>query len=156
VSAPNAWITVTITPGARRNAVLAALFDAGAEGVQELADALITHAHGEDDAMRFERAARAVADDVGVVTEPLAIADWSERWKESLRVQRVGRLTIAPPWLSEGLDPATTIVIEPAMAFGTGDHATTRSVVRLLQAAVRPGDRVADLGAGSAVLAIAA
>ena len=42
------------------------------------------------------------------------------------------------------------------MAFGTGDHATTRSVVMLLQDVVRPGDRVADLGAGSAVLAIAA
>jgi ribosomal protein L11 methyltransferase len=42
------------------------------------------------------------------------------------------------------------------MAFGTGDHATTRSVVMLLQDVVRGGDRVADLGAGSAVLAIAA
>jgi ribosomal protein L11 methyltransferase len=42
------------------------------------------------------------------------------------------------------------------MAFGTGDHATTRSVVMLLQHVVRPGDHVADLGAGSAVLAIAA
>jgi len=42
------------------------------------------------------------------------------------------------------------------MAFGTGEHATTRGVVRLLQRALRPGDRVADLGAGSAVLAIAA
>ncbi len=42
------------------------------------------------------------------------------------------------------------------MAFGTGEHATTRGVVRLLQSVIRPGDRVADLGAGSAVLAIAA
>lgn len=42
------------------------------------------------------------------------------------------------------------------MAFGTGEHATTRGVVRLLQNVVRQGDVVADLGAGSAVLAIAA
>ena len=63
---------------------------------------------------------------------------------------------MAPPWLAEDLDPATTIVIEPAMAFGTGEHATTRGVVRLLQHVIRPGMRVADLGAGSAVLAIAA
>ena len=42
------------------------------------------------------------------------------------------------------------------MAFGTGEHATTRGVVRLMQAVIRPGDRVADLGSGSAVLAIAA
>jgi ribosomal protein L11 methylase PrmA len=47
-------------------------------------------------------------------------------------------------------------VIDPGMAFGTGDHPTTRGVVRLMQGAVRPGDLVADLGAGSAVLSIAA
>lgn len=150
------WITVRITPGEQRDAVLAALFHAGAEGVQELSDSLVTHAHGHDAAVRFETAARAVADDVSVVTEPLAISDWSERWKDALTVQRVGGLTIAPPWLADELDPATTIVIEPGMAFGTGDHATTRSVVRLVQDVVRDGDRVADLGAGSAVLSIAA
>lgn len=71
-------------------------------------------------------------------------------------MQHLGRLTVAPPWLAEGLDPATSIVIEPAMAFGTGEHATTRGVVRLLQSVIRNGDRVADLGAGSAVLSIAA
>jgi ribosomal protein L11 methyltransferase len=58
--------------------------------------------------------------------------------------------------LSAGLDPARTIVIDPGMAFGTGEHATTRGVIRLLQRVVQPGDHVADLGAGSAVLAIAA
>jgi len=42
------------------------------------------------------------------------------------------------------------------MAFGTGDHATTRGVMRLMSDVIREGDRVADLGAGSAVLSIAA
>jgi ribosomal protein L11 methyltransferase len=42
------------------------------------------------------------------------------------------------------------------MAFGTGEHATTRGVIRLLQRVLAHGDRVADLGSGSAVLAIAA
>jgi ribosomal protein L11 methyltransferase len=48
------------------------------------------------------------------------------------------------------------VVIEPEMAFGTGEHATTRGVMALMQSVLRPGDRVADLGAGSAVLSIAA
>jgi ribosomal protein L11 methyltransferase len=42
------------------------------------------------------------------------------------------------------------------MAFGTGDHATTRGVLALMQQAVRTGDVIADLGSGSGVLAIAA
>ncbi|MGI8548758.1 MAG: 50S ribosomal protein L11 methyltransferase, partial [Gemmatimonadaceae bacterium] len=54
------------------------------------------------------------------------------------------------------LDPAATIVIDPAMAFGTGEHPTTRGVIRLMQNVIRAGDTVADLGAGSAVLSIAA
>lgn len=48
------------------------------------------------------------------------------------------------------------MVIDPAMAFGTGEHPTTRGVVRLMTPVVAAGDAVADLGAGSAVLAIAA
>ena len=150
------WITVRVTPGARRDDVIAALFVAGADGVQELQDTVVTHAAGVDAAARFEEAARAVANDVTVETEPLAVPDWSERWKQFLTAQQVGSLSIVPTWLAEGRDPATTIVIEPGMAFGTGDHATTRSVIRLLQRAVNPGDHVADLGAGSAVVAIAA
>jgi len=156
VTKDDAWITVRISPGARRDDVLAALFEAGAEAVQELPDSLVTHAHGSDDATRLARAAVAVGNDVTVQTEPLQISDWSERWKHALTVQQVGFFTIAPPWLAGGLHPAATIVIDPGMAFGTGDHATTRGVMSLMQHVVRPGDYVADLGTGSAVLAIAA
>ena len=42
------------------------------------------------------------------------------------------------------------------MAFGTGEHATTRGVVRLMQKLPSIPELVADLGAGSAVLAICA
>jgi ribosomal protein L11 methyltransferase len=48
------------------------------------------------------------------------------------------------------------VIIDPVMAFGTGEHPTTRGAMRLMQGLIRPGDVVADLGAGSAVLAIAA
>ena len=65
-------------------------------------------------------------------------------------------LAIVPPWLAAGRDLTCTVVIEPEMAFGTGEHQTTRGVVRLLPSVIHLGDRVADLGAGSAVLAIAA
>jgi ribosomal protein L11 methyltransferase len=42
------------------------------------------------------------------------------------------------------------------MAFGTGDHPTTRGMLHLMQPVIRRGDLVADLGAGSAILSIAA
>ncbi|NIP78588.1 MAG: 50S ribosomal protein L11 methyltransferase, partial [Gemmatimonadetes bacterium] len=38
------------------------------------------------------------------------------------------------------------IVIDPATAFGTGEHATTRGALRLLQQEIRGGERVLDVG----------
>ena len=156
MSEPAAWVTVRVAPGAARDRVAAALFEAGAQGLQELGEVLVTHAPGQAAADALVCAALAANPEASIETAPLENADWSERWKQSIHSHRLGRLTVAPPWLADGLDPATTIVIEPEMAFGTGEHATTRGMIRLLQAVVLAGDRVADLGAGSAVLAIAA
>lgn len=153
---PAAWVTVRVVPGAGRDRVAAALFDAGAQGLQEVGEALVTHVPDQSRADALVCAALAASPDAHVETSPLDAVDWTEKWKDSIRVHELGRLTIAPPWLADGRDPARTIVIEPEMAFGTGEHATTRGVIRLMQSVIRDGDRVADLGAGSAVLAIAA
>jgi ribosomal protein L11 methyltransferase len=42
------------------------------------------------------------------------------------------------------------------MAFGNAEHGTTRGCLRLLDQALRPGERVLDVGTGSGVLSIAA
>src|SRR5690606_3859395 len=46
--------------------------------------------------------------------------------------------------------------IDPQMAFGTGEHATTRGCLRLIDGWLRAGDRVLDVGSGSGILSIAA
>lgn len=150
------WVTVRVFPGSHRDAAIAAMFAAGADGVQELADSVVTHVHGQALANSMLCAVLAASADAHVDTAPLPLVDWSEQWKHGIRAQTLGALTIAPPWLAASLDPERSIIIDPGMAFGTGEHATTRGVVRLMQSIIRRGDRVADLGAGSAVLAIAA
>lgn len=110
--------------------------------------------------------------------------DWAERWKrfhkpvliepptlpcklvgeagtpDGAARQRVASLHVRPPW-----EPPTTrkgaidIVIDPAQAFGTGAHATTRLCLELLLALAgedRSRGPLVDVGAGSGVLAIAA
>ena len=154
--ARGAWVTVRVAPGTNRDAVIAAMFEAGVQGLEEAGDALVTHVAGQRLADDVLCAVMAASSDARVETAPLPDVDWSERWKLGIHVQSLGGLSVAPPWLSAGLDPARTIVIEPGMAFGTGEHATTRGVIRLMQSVVRTGDHVADLGAGSAVLSIAA
>lgn len=150
------WVTVKVDPGTQSDAVLAALFEAGAQGIQEIAGLYVTHVESERVASQLCAAVLEANPDAHVETAPLPDVDWTEKWKQGIHVQSLGDLSVAPPWLAANLDPAKTIVIDPGMAFGTGEHATTRGVVRLMQRVIRPGDRVADLGAGSAVLAIAA
>ena len=80
--------------------------------------------------------------------------DWSDRWREFHKPARIGRIHVRAPWhdpASEGID----IVIDPAQAFGTGAHPTTRMCLELLQE-LPAGGPLADLGCGSGVLAIAA
>ena len=150
------WLAVRVVPGESRERSLAALFSLGSEGVHESGDALITHFPPESDRELIMSTLRAA--DTGAVIElsDVPTVDWAEAWKKGVGAHDLGALAIVPPWLAAGRDPARTIVIEPQMAFGTGEHQTTRGVVRLLPAVIRNGDRVADLGSGSAVLAIAA
>jgi ribosomal protein L11 methyltransferase len=149
-------MAVRVNPGKDRDAVLAALFSQGVQAVQEIDGGFSTSIPGLDSAANLTKAVMAAAADAVVEVSPAPNVDWTEKWKASVRSHDLGALTVCPPWLAEGTDPARTIVIEPAMAFGTGEHETTRGVLRLLQGVIKPGDRVADLGAGSAVLAIGA
>ncbi len=84
--------------------------------------------------------------------------DWAASWRRGLKPRRVGaRLIVAPSWTRPEARPGEIVlIIDPEMAFGTGEHATTRGALRLLQEALRGGDRVLDVGAGSAILSIAA
>lgn len=148
---------VEVRPGERaREAVSGAMFAAGAEALQDDGAALVTLVKGAAAAGALAAAARAVDRSASVTLTEVPEVDWTSAWRAALRAHTVGFLTVTPPWLAAPFLPARRIVIEPAMAFGTGDHATTRGVLDLMQGVVRPGDTVADLGTGSAVLAIAA
>ncbi|HKH94078.1 MAG TPA: 50S ribosomal protein L11 methyltransferase [Gemmatimonadaceae bacterium] len=150
------WLAVRVSAGDARDAALAALFELGSQGVQELGDELVTHFADDVTAEDVVRTIRDAAPGATVHTSRVEAVDWSEEWKKGVGAHDLGALSIVPPWLAHGRDRARTVIIEPEMAFGTGEHQTTRGVVRLLPALIRPGDRVADLGSGSAVLAIAA
>jgi ribosomal protein L11 methyltransferase len=81
--------------------------------------------------------------------------DWAERWREFHRPVLVGeRVWIRPPW-AKPRSGALDLVIDPARAFGTGAHPTTRLSLELLLD-VPPAGPLTDIGCGSGVLAIAA
>ncbi|MEA2763896.1 MAG: ribosomal protein methyltransferase [Gemmatimonadaceae bacterium] len=149
------WIALRITPDSNRDGVIAALFESGSQGVQEDGIAVVTHFPADARLHEIRSAVMAADPRADIAVSEAPETDYSE-WRASVSAHHVGNLVIAPPWLATDFDPRTTIVVDPAMAFGTGEHPTTRGVMRLMQGVVRPGDIVADLGAGSAVLSIAA
>jgi len=153
------WIEVHVRcdDSSQRDAIVAALVAAGAAGVQEVEDGLRTHLPSGAELGAVEAAVRAGGSEASMSYANVGEIDWASRWPARVGVQRVGRIAVAPPWLADQIaDAEIPIVIEPATAFGTGEHETTRGILALMQQTVEPGDVVADLGAGSAVLSIAA
>ncbi|MFN2519523.1 MAG: 50S ribosomal protein L11 methyltransferase [Candidatus Limnocylindria bacterium] len=82
--------------------------------------------------------------------------DWLESWKASFTPLRAGSFLVRPTWLDAEQEGATTIVLDPGMAFGTGSHPTTRQCLEALSVLHVEGARVLDVGTGSGILAIAA
>ena len=82
--------------------------------------------------------------------------DWENSWKRYYHAMELGkRLAIVPSW--EAYDTQRTVItLDPGMAFGTGTHETTALCLETLDALVRGGERVLDIGTGSGILAIAA
>jgi len=100
---------------------------------------------------------RAAAGDalVEVSTEEIA-DDWDERWKQFHQpIEIEGRLHVRPPWSPAPAGEVLDVVIDPAQAFGTGAHATTRLCLELMLE-LNPAGAFVDIGCGSGVLAIAA
>jgi len=83
--------------------------------------------------------------------------DWAETWKQYYDIERVGKLVVRPAWRDYTLAPGEVVIsLDPGIAFGTGQHPTTRMCMQAAQDYMQPGDTVLDLGSGSGILAIAA
>ncbi len=95
----------------------------------------------------------------------LADQDWRDSYKAHFKASQFGRLHWVPVWEREKFQlPAGEVVIwlDPGLAFGTGNHETTRLCCeRLVALAEKAGSqlaewRVIDAGCGSGILSLSA
>jgi len=81
--------------------------------------------------------------------------DWIKAYQESIEPIEAGRFYIFPSWY-EPKNDLINIKIDPALAFGSGHHATTYSCLQAISEYVKPNDKVIDVGCGSGILGLAA
>jgi ribosomal protein L11 methyltransferase len=83
--------------------------------------------------------------------------DWRNNWKKYFNPTPIGeKILIRPSWRDD-YDPQGRVVlnIDPGLAFGTGNHETTRLCLETIEKYLNKGDKVLDVGCGSGILAIA-
>lgn len=89
--------------------------------------------------------------------ELLEDKNWNELWEKSREVIRVSdRIVIKPTFKNYSpKENEIVLTIEPKMSFGTGEHQTTKLILRLLEKYVTKRMKLLDVGSGTGILAIA-
>ena len=178
------WAVVTIdAPADAEEDLVRALCEQGALGVQTATDPAPSLPPGREILLAWFDAGRPIPDEAGLlrlcprarglrVLSTRAVADerWVERWIASLDPFDVGSrfrivpvadadadvadpVPAAPPSPHGGRIP---LRIVPGRAFGTGEHATTRLCLEILEGIEPAGRSLLDVGTGSGILALGA
>lgn len=98
-----------------------------------------------------ERELSALEDVVLLEARPISRDGWSDQ----IPPVRAGSFTLRPAGTTAQQDERV-IWLEPGIGFGAGEHPTTRLAIELLEASLKRGDRVLDVGCGTGVLALVA
>ena len=83
--------------------------------------------------------------------------DWLDAWKAFWQPTPIGqRLLVVPAWEDAEDEGRVKLFLDPGRTFGSGTHVTTKLCLEAIEGLIHGGEKVADLGCGSGILAIAA
>ncbi|RPD42400.1 50S ribosomal protein L11 methyltransferase [Chitinophaga barathri] len=151
-------IAITISaPSEIKDILIAQLADVGYEGFEENGDQLIAYIPEE----QFdENTITGMLGSHGLdyTKETIAQANWNAVWESNFQPVLVDDFCGIRAGFHASLQGQVKheIVITPKMSFGTGHHATTYSVIKLMEGMDFKGKRVFDFGTGTGILAILA
>lgn len=151
-------IAITIAaPAELKDILIAQLADVGYEGFEETANTLVAYIPGEE---FDENILQGIAGSHGLdyTKEVIEQANWNAVWESNFQPVLVDRFCGIRAGFHAPLGDRVTheIVITPKMSFGTGHHATTYSVIKLMEDVDFAGKKVFDFGTGTGILAILA
>lgn len=185
---PEKWLKIEITaPAELTDALTNFLEEAGAQGVfsesllppgsdhpepgdMEVVQAFFTSGAGNEKRIsavyRYLERLEEIFPDAGtptLVTEIISDPDWGQQWKKYFKPVRVCKnIVVKPTW--ERYTPSSrdiVVEIDPGMAFGTGQHASTRMCMEAIENTILKDRsvekwKVLDVGCGTGILGITA
>ena len=82
---------------------------------------------------------------------------WWENWKKTYKPIKSGKIVIVPNWIKYNKTGDEVIVkMDPGMAFGSGEHESTKMCLSFLESLDLKDKKIVDVGTGSGILALAA
>lgn len=162
----SSWVVLRVdVPPAIADRVATLLEEEGAPGVVREESETVpgrtrveAHLPGDDATRVRDLLAQTLGSDAAIASAPIGEVDWDAIARRHHPPRLIGaRLLVAPPWNVPPADGRELLVIEPGMAFGTGQHATTRGCLEAIEAllATSPVRSALDVGTGSGILALA-
>jgi ribosomal protein L11 methyltransferase len=91
-----------------------------------------------------------------ILLEQIDDDGWQEKFQQQFTAMQFGPLWIYPSWEKNPNPDGTSLKLDPGLAFGTGQHATTHLCLQWLSEATLKDMEVIDFGCGSGILALAA
>lgn len=157
------YYELSVTPSSFKDEIESFLMDRFFNGIEEKENSLILRSEESfekliEELKEYVKALEEIFEtkiDLDIKIEKKENKDWIKSYQESIKPVEIEELYIHPSWYPPK-ENRINIVINPALAFGSGHHETTKSCVKALKRYVKKDKTLLDIGCGSGILAIAA
>ena len=152
-----------VTPSSKKEEVENFLIEKFNNGIEEKGNTLILRSENDfseliEKLKEYVSALEEIFEekiDLKIEVKEKSNKDWIENYKNSIKPVEIDEFYIHPSWY-EPKEDKINILIDPALAFGSGHHETTRSCVKAIKKYVNKDKKVLDVGCGSGILGIVA
>jgi len=157
------YFELTITPSSFKEEIESFLLDNFNNGIEEKDNSLILRSENNfDDLINalkiYVHSLEEIFDtkiDLTINLEEKENKDWIANYQNSIEPVEIDEFYIHPSW-HEPKEDKINILINPALAFGSGHHETTSTCVLALKKLVKENNTLLDVGCGSGILGIVA
>jgi ribosomal protein L11 methyltransferase len=102
---------------------------------------------------------QSIITDYSITTEIIKNRNWNKEWEKRTPVIEITEKIVVKPSFKDyhSLENGKIVLeIDPKMSFGTGEHQTTKLMIKMMEKYIVPNSKILDIGTGTGILAIAA